>query len=647
MKYKDYKQMGDTTQRRRLGALVMSVVVIAAVFTATIAFSVTASAAVDSKTFTVTDDPVQPGGQITVEGNLDSESDVTFLIQDPEDNDVATVTKTNLGTDFSATIDIGEKFDDGTATISADRGSGFKSSEASTTFEVDSEYPTVSIGSPTGGADLTSDAVIEGAASDDTSLKSVKISIERSNGQYYDGSSWVDSETFLSVSGTTDWEYDTASNGIKSDDSYTVTVKATDEAGHTRTGSAGPPVPSGDTLRVDYTVDTTAPDLTDNDVTVTEKGADDTVSVGDTVKVSATVTDATSGVKSVESDVSALGGPDSLSLSKQSGDTYYETFTVQSPTSDGSVSLDVEATDEFGNAASGSDSVTLETEIDSVETLTIHQDFVGIVDDTNTAVQVTATGVEDAQGNAIASGDANTETATLNIAGESYSVTVDEGEIDATIDPTKIPDDRATGQATVSIAQADSQSATDTVKLVHEARGLDKGYQLAGTPMDAKDVVFEDVSDAVTTSTYDPTGETEETKWVSPDVEKAGSGYYVHGDSASARVGYTFEESGELRSEKLHEGYNLVGATPDLNDEDEVQINADLGASASAGTNIEVYVRDDSVDLTDRSKADTSAFDKESGTAAVDGFDAYFIYVDSGEEIRTVDDEGYDASEGS
>ena len=357
----------------------------------------------------------------------------------------------------------------------------------------------------------------------------------------------------------------------------------------------------------------------------------------------ATVTDAPAGVESVEVDASALGGPDALTLSKQDGDTYYDSFTVQNPpASDGSVSLEVEATDEFGNTASGSDSVTLEKEISSVETLRLDHKFVGIVEDTDD-VSVIARGVEDADGNPIAS-DGNPEYATLEIAGYSKEVDVVDGEIDATIDPTKIPDDTATGEATVSIAEADSQPPTD-VTLVHEARGLDEGYQLAGTPMDAQDVVFQDVSDV---TTYDPTAEN--TKWISPDEQQAGSGYYVHGESSDARVGYTFAENGELRSEKLHEGYNLVAATPDLNDEDAAEINADLGAGITAGdSNIDVYVRDDDVDLTDRSgNADTSAFDTETdGTETVGGFEAYFVYVGSDEEIRTVDDEGYDASEGS
>ncbi len=644
----------------------MALVLMTAVFAATVTFSASVSAAVNTGTLEVTDDPVQPDGSIEVTGDLDSDSAVTFLIQDPDDNDFATVTRTGLSGTFTETIDLsnldfgGDGLDDGQATISADAGSGFKSSEAATTFEVDNEYPTVDITSPNGGDDLEDTPTIKGTASDDAGLDSVKISIERSDGQYYTGSGWDGTETFLGVSGTTDWSYDTANID---DGSYTVTVKATDQAEHTRSVSDGPPVPDdtedADTLQVEYTVDTTAPTLTDGDVTVTEKGADDTVSAGDTVKVSAaTVTDSPAGVESVEVDASALGGPETLSLSKQDGDTYYNTFTVQNPpASDGSVSLEVEATDEFGNTASDSDSVTLEKEIDSVETLEIDHDFVGIVEDTD-EVSVIARGVEDADGNPIAS-DGNPEYATLEIAGYSKEVKVDEGEIDATIDPTKIPDDTATGEATVSIVEANSQPSTD-VELVHEAQGLDEGYQLVGTPMDAEKVRFEGVTDAITSkTTYDPTGDSESTKWVTPDEKQAGSGYYVYGESSDARMGYVFEENGELRSEKLHEGYNLVGATPDLNekdaadlnDKDETKIGTDLGSGISVGTSdsdVQVYVRDENVELTDRSKGDTSAFTKVTdGTETVDGFEAYFVYVGSGEEIRTVDDEGYDASEGS
>lgn len=623
--------------------------VVVAVFAATVTFSASVSAAVNSSTFEVTDDPVTSDGTITVKGNLDSTGDVTFLVQDPDDDDIDTVTKNVQNTDFSVSIDLssmsfGDGLDDGKARLSADTGSGFKSAEAQDTFVVDNEYPTVTIDSPDDGANLTGAPTITGTASDDTGLDTVEVSIQRSNGDYYTGSGWQTSETWLSTSGTTtDWSYDTDGNGISSDDAFTVNVRATDEAGQTRSYSSGPPTPDANTLQAGYTVDTTKPSI--SGITVTEKDGDDTVEVGDTVKISATVTDATAGVDTVTANASALGGPDSLTLSHASGDTYFDSFTVSDPSaSDGSVSLNVTASDYFGSTRTDSDSVTLETAIDSVDSLQVHSEFVGVVEDTNTSIRVTADGVRDAQGNLVASGGAGTETATVEIAGTSYTVDVNDGAVDARIDPTTITDDVSTGSTTVSIAEADAQSDTDSITLVHEADGLDEGYQVEGTPMDTVDVVFQNVSDV---TTYDPTATN--TKWVSPNENQAGEGYYVYGNDSSARIGYTYEETGQLHSRYLHEGYNLVAATPDLNSGSSVTVDADLGEGVTVSdSDITVYVRDKNEDLTDPSgDADVSAFTTASGSDTLSDYEGYFVYVESGSDIRTVDKEGYDPSEGS
>jgi hypothetical protein len=619
---------------------------VAAVAT-TVTFAAGVSAAANSAIITVTNDPVTPEGDITVEGSIDSAGDVTFLIQDPTDDDIDTVTR-SVSKDFSTTIDLstmdfGDGLDAGEATISVDQGSGFIAAEASTTIIIDNEYPTADITSPADGANLTSTATITGIAGDDNGIDSVEVSIQRSDGQYYDGSEWQDSEQWVSVSGTSDWSYDAGDNGITEDDSYTVSVRVTDVAGQTRSYSVGPPTPEGSTLQVEYTVDTTKPTLTN--VKVTEKDSDDTVEVGDTVKVSATVTDNEAGVGTVTVNASSLGGDESLPLSYVSEDTYYNYFTVSDPTaSDGDVSLTLTAVDGFGATETATDSVTFETVIASVDTLQVHQEFVGVVEDSNSSVRVTASGVRDAQGNLIASGDAATETATISVANTTYTVDVRDGAIDGRVDPTEIADDAATGETTVKIAQAGAESDTDTLRLVHEVNGLDEGYQVEGTPMDAENVVFQDVDDIIT---YDPTAEG--SKWVSPAKEQAGEGYYVSGNSSGARVGYTYSQTSQLHSRYLHKGYNLVSATPDLNTESSVDVTDDLGDGVDVGNDVTVYVRDESVDLTDPSgDADASAFTEVTdGTEDVGEYEGYFVYVDSGAEIRTVRKAGYDASEGS
>jgi hypothetical protein len=626
----------------------LSLLIVTAVFAATVTLSTGVAAAANVSAVEVTDDPVTPDGTIVVEGTLDATGEVTFLVQDPGDDDIATVTKNVQNTDFSVDIDLdsmdfGDGLDDGEARLSADTGSGFKSAEAQDTFVVDNEYPTVDIDSPDDGANLTGAPTISGTASDDAGLDTVEMSIQREDGKYYTGSGWQRSETWLRTSGTSDWSYDTSAQGISSDDVFTVSVRATDEAGQTRSYTSGPPTPDANTLRVDYTVDTTKPSI--SGVTVTEKNGDDTVEVGDTVRVSATVTDATAGVDTVTTDASALGGPDSLSLSHVSGDTYFDSFTVsEPPASDGSVPLTVTASDYFGSTRSDTDSVTLETTVDSVDSLQVHSEFLGIVEDTNTSIRVTADGVRDAQGNLVASGGAATETATVEIAGTSYIVDVDGGTVDARIDPTRITDDVNTGSTTVAIDEANAQSDTDTITLVHEARGLDEGYQVEGTPMDTTDVVFQNVSDV---TTYDPTATN--TKWVSPAENQAGEGYYVHGNDSSARIGYTYKETGRLHSRYLHEGYNLVAATPDLNSDSTVAVGDDLGEGVTVSdSDITVYVRDNSEGLTDPSgDADVSAFTTASGSESLSAYEGYFVYVASNEEIRTVDKEGYDPSEGS
>jgi hypothetical protein len=645
--------MSKQNRHHPIQALGLALFVTLALFAGTVTLSGSTAAAVSSDTFSVTDatDVVQPDGTITVEVT-DTTGDVTFLIQDPIDSDVATVTKNFDGTDSNTinlgNLNFGDGLDAGTATIMADQGTAFVEAEATATFEVDNEFPTASIDSQFDGAENTSYPTITGNASDNVEVQSVEVAISDSSGQYYDRSSFSsDSVVWLSTSspaGPSDWSYDTA--GVTPDGEYDVAVRVEDAAGHARSyvsGTEGPPAPVDSSYSVSYTVDTSAPSVTGPSISAS------TVEVGDSVTVSATVTDATAGVESVEANASQLGGSESLALTETETDNDYQgTFTVSNPSaSDGeTVALDINATDAFGQSNTDTSvSTTLDTDVASVEQLSVRQDFVGIVQDANNSVRVTAQGVEDAQGNAISSG-----TATLDIGGTTYGgLTVTDGAIDTEIDPTAIPNDAETGEVTVSIVEAGDGPYTDQVMLVHEANGLDEGYQVEGTPMDASNVVFENVSDVIT---YDPTEP--EMPWVAPSENQAGEGYYVYGSASDARIGYTFAETGELRSEYLHEGYNLVAATPDLNDGDTVQLNSDLGDSLTVD-DIGVYTRDPTVSLNDPSgTTDATAFEEvTAGTTTVgdydgeDGYEGYFIYVDSGEVVRIVEATNYDPTEGS
>ncbi|WP_277541568.1 Ig-like domain-containing protein [Haloarcula laminariae] len=643
--------MKRTRDPTKFEAVALSVVVVVSV----VALSGAAVGAVTDDSLTVTDAPVGPDGTITVEGTVsDATNDVTFLIQDSENDDAVTTTKTVDSAEFTVTIDLSTLgidggLSDGTATLMADEGSTFESAEDTTTFEVDGQAPTVDIDSPTDGENVSSESanpyLINGTASDDHTLDRVELYIQsESDGQYYneDTETWQDDRVWVTASGTSQWNYDTSD--IAEDGSYDVGVRVFDDAGNSRSYMDGPQaVNDTDTLQVDYTLDTTAPSV--QDVTVTEQNSDDTVAVGDTVDVTADVTDATAGVDTVTVDASPLGGDSSMTLTQDTGDTYTGTFDVGSPNvGDGTVSLTVTGADAFGQTTDASDDVILDTAIESVETLDVHQQFVGVVEDGNDSVAVTATGVRDQEGYLIASGsESGTVSATLDIAGTPYTVPVSDGEIDTTIDPNAIADSTATGTTTVEVAQANDTSATDRVQLVHEAYSLDEGYQVTATPMDAETVEYQYVNSSLT---YDAGSDS----WVLPDEREAGSAYYVSGINDSARIGYTFESEGELRSHYLQEGYNLVGATPDLNDGDSVTTGADLGdaVSISDNNNVEVYLRDTTATLSDPGgTTNASAFNQGDESSTVGPYEGYYVYVEDGDVVRVVEKADYEAVQGS
>lgn len=643
--------------RTAVRAVLLSALVVVSLSAATVPLADNVTGAVTDGSLTVTNQTVAPDGTVEVEGETGN-SEVTFLVQDPETGGASTHTVTGLSTSgtFTTTLNLSTDFDieynDGEATLMADEGATFDTAEDTTTFEIDEQSPTVDITAPTDGENISSadsdTYLIEGSATDDHSLDRVEIALQNeTTGDHYDATSdsWQSSRAWIEISSvqgsaSATWEYDTS--GVVADGNYEVIVRVFDSAGNKRSYLLGPQTYSDDdTLQVAYTLDTTAPTVTN--VNVTELNSDDTVEKGDKVNVSATVTDPTAGVDTVTVDASPLNASGTIDLVQDSGDTYAGSFVVDSPSvGDGTVTLDVTANDEFGQSNTGSDSLTLETKIDSVGTLTVHQQFLGVVDDANTSVAVTATGVEDARGNPIADGPGSgTEQATLDIGGTSFTVDVDGGEIDDTIDPTEIANSTATGDTTVEIAEAGDNSATDTVELVHEANALQEGYQIEATPMDATTVEYQYVDSALT---YDP----ESGSWVAPETTRAGSAYYLNGVNDSARVGYTFAKSGQLNSRYLHEGYNLVGATPDLNDEDEVGVGADVGGAMSvSSSNVDVYERDETEPLSDPSgSTDASAFVKNNN-AKVGPYEGYYVYVEDGEEVRVVEAADYEPAQGS
>ncbi|WP_151148251.1 hypothetical protein [Haloarcula sp. CBA1131] len=600
-------------------------------------FSDSASAAVNDGTLSITEDVAAPDGTIEITGSVDSGSPttVTFLIEDANGNRDY-ISKSDSGPDttvgsdsFTTEIDLSNldtALDRGTATVKVDHRDGYIESDDSTTFTIDDTAPTVELDSI---SEPTSDPIVEGTVSD-KHLDKVEVAIRDSNDNYYDGTdfsssspNWRDAQV-----SSGDWSYDTSQINNLNDGDYRVYVRSTDKAGNTASYFDGPDYSN---LKQPFTLDTTDPQFNNNNinkVSVTdETDGDGKVEVGDTVIVSADVTDATSGIDTVTVDAADLGGDSSLSLSLDSGSTYKEKFTVSDPdVGDGSVSLTVAAKDNHGNTATESDSIDLVTDIDSVSSLTIHQDFIGIVKDENTTVRVTADGITDPQGNAIVDKDT-----TLRVGGHNYDVSVSSGSIDTEINPEEISNSQSTGDVTVELTAADSGSDTDTVTLVDEANNLKEGYQIEGTPMDAESV---DLQYTNSQMRYDPTDDSWNTN---PDLKTAGSAYYIHGINNSARIGYTFSDSTEERTRHLYEGYNLVTATPDLNDRSTISESNELG-SISLGTNDKVYV---SMSATN-SISNPDEMDFEVLSSDMAAYQGYYVYIDSGEEYGVIKDEQYD-----
>jgi hypothetical protein len=637
--------MGTT---EKLRGLVLAALMFGSVFAMTVTVTGPVGAAVNSESFDVVEPATPSDGTITVRGNLESSGDVTFLIQDPVDDDVATVTR-DVNADFSVNLDLsGLSFEGGNgqldegagASISAYEGGKFGGVEATDTFDVDDTKPTGRLENPSDGDELIEHPTVSGTASDNIGVQSVALTIQRqSDHKYYDGSEFVDDETTVDAGGTTEWSYDLGSE-ISADGTYAVSIKVTDTAGNTK--EAIVPHPDRETTEVSYTVDTTAPDISAeslNDAT----NDDDTISDGDTVEVTATVSDDTSGIDAVTVDASPLGGSEDATLSRTSGDQWATTIDVDGPTvGDGDVDLTVTATDKFGNPATATTNMLdLETDVAAVDSLSVENDFVGVVKDADDDVTVTASGITDPRGKEVSH-----ETVDIAIEGvdTTFTAEVTDGTLSRTIDPTKISNTVQTGNATVSIAQADAGEATDWVELVHEAKDLHKGYQAMGTPMPAQDVVYNEFVNDVTT--YDPTADGE-SKWATANTEQAGEGYYIDAASDNARVGYVFasnvDEGYDART--LHDagdGWNLVGTAVDLSEETSHDVNTDLGGAVDTGSSdVQVWVRDTGEDL-DQSTAE-SGYDNDN-SAQVEGFDAYFVKIENGEEVRNVEIIGYNAA---
>ncbi len=116
----------------------------------------------------------------------------------------------------------------------------------------DAVAPVAAITDPPDGAVVQSQNTISGTITEDNSVASAELMIQRSSdSRYWNGSSWQPSQTWVlaTVGGSAPsftFSYD--SSAIIGDDQYTVAARATDGAGNTGTSSS-----------ITYTIQTTAP----------------------------------------------------------------------------------------------------------------------------------------------------------------------------------------------------------------------------------------------------------------------------------------------------------------------------------------------------------------------------------------------------
>ena len=209
-------------------------------------------------------------------------------------------------------------------------------------FSVDTTAPTVSINSPSDGAEFSSSPTISGASSDATgSVSSVEVKIADSSGNTWDGSSFTSSTTWVTASGTNSWTYDTT--GISSEGSYDVSARATDDSGNT--GTTADPA-------ITYTIDTTPPSISNVSVSNPE---------GQNVSVSF---DSSEEIDNISVDI---GGAENATLN-ESDFTYDAANGTYTATYEGSSDGTYNATVETAEDGAGNDGATSQSDKVDIDT---------------------------------------------------------------------------------------------------------------------------------------------------------------------------------------------------------------------------------------------------------------------------------------
>jgi surface glycoprotein (TIGR04207 family) len=249
-------------------------------------------------------------------------------------------------------------------------------------------------------------------------------------------------DSFTLESGTTYTDTLNIDSGVTEDYVVTLQTAQDGEGDHVLD-----PTSESDTV----TIDTAAPSVSDVSI-VDETDGDSAVVSGDQLTVSATVTDAGSGVDSVTADASNFGAGD-LTLTDENGDDVYTaTFTVgeSDPATEGTHSLTVAATDAAGNTASGTTSgVDVET-IPSVSSVSVSDDNTILATEIGSDVTVTVEFSEDMD---------QSVSPTVEVVGLTESTTSISGDyVDAqTWEGTlSIPDEAIETTATVDVSGAEN-----------------------------------------------------------------------------------------------------------------------------------------------------------------------------------------------